>query len=427
MGNGRRGTGSRTPGNAWEALPAGNRVGSTDTMDSQLSADDRAAAPDEPANVEATLRELAETIGAVFWLTDWKTRTVLYASPKWERLWGVPREALFSEDPDAWASAIHPEDRQRVLESFRSRGPQGEYEEDFRIVHPDGSVRWLHERAYPVRDERGAVLRIAGVAWDDTKRKEAERSLVEEADEARFASSVGRVDPPLGVSARHEEGVGAPNPPALMRLGRDPAPRSRGRALRTRRRVSGISRIAGRAGAGRAADLDVLRAVRVGLLDFQAVAPVAGSADTSVDPESTAGLQVDDQNPGLGSPLDVLQEGFAVGDRADGQVDVDGAGVRGGEESRCPGDDRRARVTVGVAARQHRQRLLLDVLQKPPLDLVRNHAAIPASLHRLVQKLLDAVLALVEGVPFRHRLAPRSVVPLRPTPTDRCIPERSVT
>ncbi len=132
---------------------------------------------------EKTFRQLAENVGTVFWLTDWRDRRVLYVSPNWEQVWGLPVDCLYSEDTQAWAESIHPDDRERVVASFAAQAVTGAYEEDFRIVQPDGEVRWLHERAFPIHDEEGEVYRVAGIAIDVTRRKQDERALARARDE----------------------------------------------------------------------------------------------------------------------------------------------------------------------------------------------------------------------------------------------------
>jgi PAS domain S-box-containing protein len=132
---------------------------------------------------EDSFRQLAENVGAVFWLTDWQARRMLYVSASWERIWGQSVECLFGEDSTAWADNIHEEDRERVLECFRRDAESGSYDQDFRVVHPDGTVRWLHERAFPIRNADGVVMRIAGVAEDITERKRVEHELQTARDE----------------------------------------------------------------------------------------------------------------------------------------------------------------------------------------------------------------------------------------------------
>ena len=136
-----------------------------------------------PFEGETRFRQLAENIGAVFWLTDWIERRVLYVSPKWERIWGQSVECLYGDDRSAWADNIHEEDRARVLASFARDAEAGTYDEDFRVIHPDGTVRWLHERAFPIRDGLGKVVRVAGVAEDITNRKRVEHELQDARDE----------------------------------------------------------------------------------------------------------------------------------------------------------------------------------------------------------------------------------------------------
>jgi PAS domain S-box-containing protein len=94
-------------------------------------------------------------------------------SPAYEEIWGRPVEELY-EDPTSWIEAIHPDDRARVARGVFEHDLV-EYDAEYRITRPDGEVRWVRDRAYPVTDERGEVYRIAGVAQDITARKEAER------------------------------------------------------------------------------------------------------------------------------------------------------------------------------------------------------------------------------------------------------------
>src|SRR5260370_23061060 len=77
---------------------------------------------------------------------------------------------------------MHSEDRARMLEVALSRQKSGDYDEEYRIVRPDGTLRWIRDRAFPVRNEAGEVYRIAGIAEDITERKRLEREVLEISD-----------------------------------------------------------------------------------------------------------------------------------------------------------------------------------------------------------------------------------------------------
>jgi PAS domain S-box-containing protein len=123
-------------------------------------------------------RQLIENVREVFWVTDVSKTRVIYVSPGYETIWGRACESLYAE-PTNWLEAIHAEDRGRVLEAALHKQVAGQYDETYRIVRPDGSIRWIHDRAFPVRDKGGAVERIVGLAEDVTARKLAENAVGE--------------------------------------------------------------------------------------------------------------------------------------------------------------------------------------------------------------------------------------------------------
>ena len=106
---------------------------------------------------EEMFRQVVENILEVFWMTDAAKTRMLYISPGYERIWGRACAELYA-NPQLWAEAIHPEDRTRVLDCVLIRQVAGKYDEQYRIVRPDGAVRWVHSRAFPVKDGDGKVL-----------------------------------------------------------------------------------------------------------------------------------------------------------------------------------------------------------------------------------------------------------------------------
>ena len=122
---------------------------------------------------EERFRQIAENVSEVFWLTDADKQSMLYVSPAYERVWQRSARELYRE-PHRWLDAVHPEDRQRVSEASGRPQLEGRFDEEYRILRPDGSVRWIRDRAFPVVDAGGKVTRIAGVAQDITERKLSE-------------------------------------------------------------------------------------------------------------------------------------------------------------------------------------------------------------------------------------------------------------
>jgi PAS domain S-box-containing protein len=134
---------------------------------------------------EERFRQLAESSDQVFWFTALNPRRVLYVSPAFERIWGVPAQQLY-DNARLWVEMIHPEDRAGVeqgLESWRQQGYPG-YEMEYRIVRRDGSVRYIQDNGAGICNEQGEVYRLTGVATDVTEKKRAEQELAER--EARY-------------------------------------------------------------------------------------------------------------------------------------------------------------------------------------------------------------------------------------------------
>jgi PAS domain S-box-containing protein len=132
---------------------------------------------------EERFRQLAENIQDVFWISDLKSRQLIYVSPAYEKIWGRTCESLHA-DFMAWINGIHPLDREQVQTAFFENILDGEYDEEYRIVRPDGTLRWIRDRGFPIWDESGEVLRVAGIAEDITDRKQVIDALRE--SEERF-------------------------------------------------------------------------------------------------------------------------------------------------------------------------------------------------------------------------------------------------
>ena len=145
---------------------------------------------------ETRFRQMAENIQEVFWLVDcqgWILRRANppYVSPAYEKIWGRPVGDLF-EKPGTFIDTVHPEDRERVAAGQKLQA-LGKYDEVYRIVRPDGSQRWIHDRAFPIRDESGEVYRVVGLAEDITERKQIESQFFQAQKMEAFGKLAGGV------------------------------------------------------------------------------------------------------------------------------------------------------------------------------------------------------------------------------------------
>ncbi len=136
---------------------------------------------DESDSKERSLRQLAESIRAVFWMTDPGKNRMIYVSPGYEKIWGRTCASLYAS-ARGWMEAVHTEDRARILEASLTKQTAGDYDEEYRVVRPDGSIRWIRDRAFPICDPAGDVYRIAGIAEDVTERKSLEQAAIEMGD-----------------------------------------------------------------------------------------------------------------------------------------------------------------------------------------------------------------------------------------------------
>ena len=129
---------------------------------------------------EERFRQMAENIESVFWVSNAEISQMIYVSPAYEKIWGRTCESPYQQ-PRSFLEAVHPEDRERVISAMRSEhaDAQGQFRLEYRIHRPDGSVRWIRDRGFPIRNQAGQLVRIVGIADDISEHKLASDTLRE--------------------------------------------------------------------------------------------------------------------------------------------------------------------------------------------------------------------------------------------------------
>ena len=131
---------------------------------------------------------ISEAIDEVFWMADSEVEKTFYASPGYEMVWGRSLKSLY-ENPQSYIDAIHPGDRDRVLVDYEVKKNGNSFDHEYRIIRPDGAIRWIWDRGFPIRDKTGKVTRYVGIARDITDRKQAEEELKKSKDRLRALSA----------------------------------------------------------------------------------------------------------------------------------------------------------------------------------------------------------------------------------------------
>jgi len=153
---------------------------------------ERKQAEETLRNSERRLSLVTETIDDVFWMTDWASHRTIYVSAAYEKIWGRTAESLY-ESLSGWADAIYPEDQQRAWDRFVALGEEQEYDEEYRMIKPDGSIRWIRDRGFPIVGEEGTVEFVVGTAQDITDHKRAEEEKVKLEAQLRRAQKLETV------------------------------------------------------------------------------------------------------------------------------------------------------------------------------------------------------------------------------------------
>ncbi len=139
-------------------------------------------------NMAFRLEQMAENVDEVFFLSIAATNQVVYISPAYERIWGRSCQSLY-EDHRTFIESIHPEDRERVMKGFGMKGTEKQ-QQRYRIVLPNGAIRWIHGKSYPVQSPDGQIEYLTGTALDVTEQVEKELLYAEEKARALHASKL---------------------------------------------------------------------------------------------------------------------------------------------------------------------------------------------------------------------------------------------
>jgi len=126
---------------------------------------------------DARFHQVVENIHEALWMFEPATQQVVYVSPRYAEIWGRTADTLLAS-PSAWLDTVHRDDRGRVEQNAGARALGQGHSETYRIVRPDGAVRWIRHRTFAARDANGSVCRLIAVAEDTTERKKLEEQFL---------------------------------------------------------------------------------------------------------------------------------------------------------------------------------------------------------------------------------------------------------
>jgi PAS domain S-box-containing protein len=123
-------------------------------------------------------KHMADSIDEVFWLLDAATKKVVAVNRAYETITGRSLQSI-ADNPSSYEDLIHAGDRVHVLAKLEIAVHSGHFDEEFRIVRPDGEVRWVWVKASPVRTWDNCIRQLYGTAQDITAKKLADAQVAE--------------------------------------------------------------------------------------------------------------------------------------------------------------------------------------------------------------------------------------------------------
>ena len=138
---------------------------------------------------ENCFRQMAESVQDIFWISNRSDGQLIYISPAYETIFGRSREEMYL-DSDSYLKYVHPKDKERVINRFRE--PDLETNEEYRMIRPDGTIRWLRSKSFPVRDINGKVYRTVGLSTDITEEKNLRGHLIN--SQAQLTQAIKSID-----------------------------------------------------------------------------------------------------------------------------------------------------------------------------------------------------------------------------------------
>ncbi|WP_017294254.1 PAS domain S-box protein [Geminocystis herdmanii] len=136
---------------------------------------------------ESRFRQLAENIEQIFYLTDLKQGKILYISPTYEHIWGKSCQSLY-DNPRSYMESVHPEDQNLVIQAYESQKLGQQTTVEYRIVRPDGEIRWILDRNFLVKNSGVNNVRVCGIAEDITEGKLNEIELIKSQKQIEITS-----------------------------------------------------------------------------------------------------------------------------------------------------------------------------------------------------------------------------------------------
>lgn len=134
-------------------------------------------------------RQFAENNRGAIILREFSSGKVVYVSPRYSEIWGHSSEYLY-QNPEVWIQSIHPEDIDKVLQHYKLTVTSGFFSEEYRIIRPDGTIRWIWGRCFPLKNANGKIEQMAAIAEDISDRKIAEIALKESEQRLRASESL---------------------------------------------------------------------------------------------------------------------------------------------------------------------------------------------------------------------------------------------